>query len=133
MHTGRRARSELREVVAFEKVEHFDQRDAARAGRRHRDDIVAAVCALHRRASDRFVVFEVLARDQPAVGQHFLFERHRRFAFVKTHRTLGGDAFQRARKIRLLQRVARLVRHSVLRELGNRRGILLHALQHRAQ
>ena len=109
------------EVVALEDVQHLDQADAAGRGRRHRDHLVAAVGALDRRAPDRGVVLEILARDQAAVREHFLLEQQRRLAFVEAGRPLRGDAVERAREIGLLQRLARFVRHAVLRERRDRR------------
>ena len=82
--------------------------DAAGAGRRHRDDLVSAVGALDRRPLLRRVVLQIVARDQSAVRQHLFFERERGFALVEAGRTLRRDALERAREIRLLQRVARL-------------------------
>ena len=61
--------------------------------------------------------------------EHFLFDQRRGFPLVETGGALRRDALERAREIGLLQRLARLVRHAVLRERGHRRRILLHRPQ----
>ena len=48
----------------------------------------------------------ILARDQPAVREHFLFEQQRGLALVEAGGALRRDAVERSRQIRLLQRLA---------------------------
>src|SRR5437762_10247224 len=91
---------QLRQIVALENVEHLDERDAARAGRRHRDDLVAAIRAFHGRAADRIVILQILARDEAAVREHLLLQRLRRLALVETGWPLRGDPLERSRELR---------------------------------
>ena len=130
MDRGRRLRTQPREVVAFEHIQHLDQPDAARADRRHGENFVAAIGAFDRRAADGPVVLQVLACNQTAVREHLLLEREGRLALVEPGRPLAGDALERVREIRLLQGLSRLVGHAVLRELRHRRRELLHLRQH---
>ena len=70
-HQEQRLRIALvREIVAFEDVEHLDQHDAARGGRRHRDDVVAAIGAAHGRAFDRAIILEIVGGHDAAGGLH---------------------------------------------------------------
>ena len=88
-----------REVVALEDVEHLDQRDAAGARRRHRDDLVAAIRAADRRALLRLVLREILLGDQPAVAPHLRGDQSRGLARVEAVAALVADARERTREI----------------------------------
>jgi hypothetical protein len=130
VHGVRGGEAHRREIVAFEQVQHLDQHDAARARRRHRDHLVAAVGAANRRPFLCRVVLQIFARDQAAVGQHLLFEQHRRLALVEAGRPFGRNPLERPCEIGLFQRLACFVRRAVLRELCDRRRVLLHPRQH---
>ena len=71
------------EIVAFEDVEHFDQGNAAGGRRRHRNEIVAAVGAAHRRAFDGAIVFQILRGHHAARRLHGGRELLRDGAFVE--------------------------------------------------
>ena len=81
----------LRQIVAFEDVEHLDQRDAAGGGRRHRDDVIAAISPAHRLALDRAIVFQIVRRHHAAGRLHRGGELFRDRAFVKRARSVFGD------------------------------------------
>ena len=87
------------EIERLEDVEHLDQRDAAGARRRHRDDLVAAVGAAYRRALLGLVGGEILLRDQPAVGLHVLGDAIGDPALVEGVGAVGGDRAQRLAEI----------------------------------
>ena len=53
MQRGRRALLHVRQRKAFEDIERFQQHHAAGRRQRHRDDVVAAIGAAHRRADRR--------------------------------------------------------------------------------
>ena len=125
----RRAESHRLQVVALEDVQLLEQADAARADRRHRDDVVAAIGAGERRALLRLIGLQVRPRDEAAVCRHVLLDEGGRLAFVESGRALVGDALQRPGQVGLLQDLARLVGRAVLRELRHRRRVGRHRLQ----
>ncbi len=82
------AEAQRARMEALQHVEHLDQRHAARAWRRHRDELVAPISAFHRRPPDGSVILQILTRDEAAVRQHFFFEQGRGFALIETGGTL---------------------------------------------
>ena len=64
------ARAEKADRIALEDVQDLDDVHAARGWRRHRDDLVAAVVALHRRAHHRLVAPEVVEAQMTAGAPH---------------------------------------------------------------
>ncbi len=96
----------MREVVAFENVEHLDQLDAARRRRRHRDDVIAAIGAAHRRALDGAVVSQIVGGHHAARGLHGRGDFVRDRPLVEGARALARDRLERLREIALDQTVA---------------------------
>src|SRR5262245_8669356 len=92
------ARPIFREVVTLEDVEHLQERRAAGADRRHRDDVIPAVLSGEWRAFLGFVVLEILFRDETAVRLHLLGEKSRGRSLVETARPAFGDALERIRE-----------------------------------
>ena len=84
---------------AFENIEDFDHVRAARGGRRHRDDLMAAIGSAHRLALDRAVIGEVVEGHPPAVLAHrrddFLGDR----PLVETIRPVRRNAVERRGEI----------------------------------
>ena len=93
-------------AVAFEDVENLDQDHAAGGGRRHRHDVVAAIAAAHRRALDRPVVLEVLARHHAAGRAHRRGDPAGDLALVERSRAAARDRRQRLGEVALHQRRA---------------------------
>ena len=114
---------------AFEDAEHLEQREAAGARRRRRDDRVVAVLAFERRALDRPVAFEIRQRDDAAVRRHLLGKPPRRVALVEFLRAVGRDPFQRARQFGLSERLADVEERAVLLEDALRLGRCREALR----
>ena len=98
--------TELAAAVAFQDVEHLDQHHAARGGWRHRDDVVAAIAPAHRRAQQRLVVLEIIARHDAAFGPHRRDQLVGDGAFVEGARAVAGDRRQGVGQIALHQGVA---------------------------
>ena len=96
----------MRQIVAFENVEHLDQFDAARGRRRHRDDVVAAIGAAHRRALDGAVTVEIVGRHYAAGGLHGGGDFVRDRPLVEGARALARDRLERVGEIALDQAVA---------------------------
>ena len=97
---GRRGQQPLRlEVVRLEDVQHLDQRHAAGADRRHRDDLVAAIEAAQRRALPGLVLRQILSRDQAAVRFHVVGDAIRDPAFVEDVGAVRGDRAERLAEI----------------------------------
>ncbi len=98
--------------------------DAARAERRHRDHVVAAVGAGHRHALLRLVVLQVLARDEAAVRHHLLLDEP---APSRPRRSPAGPCAAMRSSVRARSGCFSvspgLVRHAVLRELRDRRRV----------
>ena len=115
--------AELREIVAFENVEHLDQMHAAGGGRRHRDNVVAAIGPAHRLALDRPIVFHVLGGHDAACLAHGGDDLFRDRTFVESFRSVGGDGTQRDREIGLQQILARH-QHGAVAVQKNRRARL---------
>src|SRR5207249_5871596 len=80
-----------------------------------------AIGAPDRRATNRRVAPQIVARDQAVVREHLLFDRQRRLALVEARRSFGGNPAKCARELRLCQCVTGLVGNAVLRELSCRR------------
>ena len=120
------------EVVALQHVQHLGHGDAAGAGRRHADDLVAAVGAAGGLALLRLVLLQVVAGDEAVVGLHLLLDQRRGLAFVEPGRALVGNALERLREVGLLQDVAGLVGRAVLRELRQRGRVLLELVEEHA-
>ena len=87
------------QVEVLQDVEHFDQRHAAGAWRRHRDDLEPAVGALERRAFLRLIRGEILFRDQTAVGLHVRRDQIGDRPFVESVRAAFGDGAQRLAQV----------------------------------
>ncbi len=60
----------LRPRTARARPHHLQQRDSAGAGRRHGDDLIAAIAAAQRCAFDRRIALEVGERDVAAIFRH---------------------------------------------------------------
>ncbi len=88
----RRRQQALRlEIEGFEDVEHCDERDAARTGRRHRHDVVALVSAFDRCAFLGLVSGEISLRDNPAVRLHLFSDAVGDPSFVEGVGAAVGD------------------------------------------
>ena len=111
----------VRQVVAFEDVEHFNKHDAAGRRRRHRDDVIAAIGAAHRRALDDAIGLEIVGGHDAAGGLHRSGDLLRNLAFVKCLRTVLRDGEQRVGKVGLYEPVARRERAAVAFEKNLRR------------
>ena len=109
----RRVVADPGEIESFQDVQHLNQHDAARAGRRHADDLVAAIAAAYRLALDRLVPRQVLERDDAAVVGHEIGDQPCGLAPVEAVLAVPLDAFQRPREIRLLPGVTGLVEGAV--------------------
>ena len=118
------------QVVALQDVEHLDEGRAPGANRRHRDDGVAAIGAGNRRPAHGAVGGKILTRDQTAVRRHLPLDELGGLALVEPGRALLGDAHQRSREVRLAERLPRLIRLAVPRELRDRRRVVRHPRQH---
>ena len=106
-HQEQRLRIALvREIVAFEDVEHLDQHDAAGGGRRHRDDVVAAIGAAHGRTFDRAIILEIVGGHDAAGGLHRIRDLFRDRPGVERPRPGLGDCFEGVGEIRLHQPLA---------------------------
>ena len=65
------AAAELGEIVAFQDVEHLDQVHAAGGGRRHRDDVVAAIaCRAPAARSIGAIILQIVVGHDAAGGAH---------------------------------------------------------------
>ncbi len=77
----------------FQHVQHLDDMDTTGTGRRHGDDLVAAVLAGNRLAFHHFVIGQILFADQALVLAHFLHDLIGNGALVKGIAALLGDHF----------------------------------------
>jgi hypothetical protein len=95
------AEAEGAKIEAFEDVEDLDEVNAARAGGRHGNDLVAAIDAANGRTQHRLVAGEVVCRHDPAGlsdrGGDALGDR----AAIEAVRPPFGDALERCGKVRL--------------------------------
>src|SRR5262249_50356581 len=108
-----RRRVELAEWIALEDVKHLDQGDAARGGRRHGNEAIATVTADFRRALDRLVAREIVARHDAAGGLNRRRQSLSGLALIKRARTLARDGGKRIGEGALPQRGARRGRSPV--------------------
>ena len=113
MERVHRAEAQLRDVVAFEDVQHLRDVHARRGGRRRADDLPAAIAAADRRALDHAVVGEVLARDEAAGPLHALDQQVAERAAMQRRLALLGDQGQRLGVVALHQALAGLERRAV--------------------
>ena len=79
---------------------------AAGGGRRHRDNVIAAIAAAHRRALDRAIGFQVVERHAAAGVAHRFHDAFGDRPFVEAARALPRNRFQRIGQIGLDQFVA---------------------------
>ena len=106
----------VREREALENVQRLDECNAARAHRRHRDDVVAAIGAVQWLAFDGFVGRQIALANESARALHFGVDEIGDGPAIETVGSVLGDQPQRARQIRLLETVALDVRRAVARE-----------------
>ncbi len=97
VHRLDRAARLLLNLERLEHVQHLDQRHAARARRRHRDDVVAEERALDRRALLRAIAGEIGFADQAAVCRHVLGDAIGDPAGVERVRPVGRDRLEASR------------------------------------
>jgi len=90
----------------LEHVQRLQQHDAPGRWRRHRDDVISAIGAAHRRANDRLIGFEIVQRHGPAGVADRLHQFFGDRPFVKSARTLLGNRRKRRREIGLNKPVA---------------------------
>ena len=105
--------AELGDVKGLEHAEHLQQGDAARAGRGHGDDLVAAVVAAQGRALDGGITFEVGEGDVAAVFGHGVGDEAGGFAFVKFARAVFLEAGEGGGELGLAPEDAGLVKRAV--------------------
>src|SRR5919106_2758717 len=96
--------------IALEDVEGLAQHHAARARRRRRDHVIAAIVALQRLELAGPVVGEVLARENAAMSLAGGHDLRRDRPLVEGRRTALRDGRERAREVGLNQPLARLPR-----------------------
>ncbi len=94
---------------------------AARRGRRHRDDVVAAVAAAHDRALDRLVILQIVRRHDAAGFFHRVGDPRGDRALVEGARAALGNRLQRVGEIELDQPVAGVQRLAAVLEQNARR------------
>ena len=99
---------EFRQIVALKNIQDLDQCGSARRRRRRADDVVSAVRPAHRFTLFYFVLRQILNRDQASALLHGRgqFARHR--SMIEVVR-VGGDPFQRARQVWLLEHLTGFV------------------------
>ena len=113
MQRGRRALLHVAQRKAFEDVQRLQQHHAAGRRQRHRDDVIAAIGAAHRRADHGLIGFQIVRRHDAAGVADRLGELFRDRPFVESARPLLGDRRQRRGEIALDQRVAFAQRRAV--------------------
>ena len=106
VHRGRRVKAPFAERIALEDVEHLAQDHAARARRRRRDDLQAAVVALDRGQLAAAVLVEVRLRDDSLAGPAGSDDRLGHRPGVEAGDTGFGDLLQGRGEIALHQAVA---------------------------
>ena len=111
-----RVAPDLAEIVALQNVEHLDQADAAGGGRRHGDDVVAAVCAAYHPALDGLVGGEIPRGHDAAGLLHSFGDLPRDAAAVESPWPACGDGAQCFGEITLDEPVAFIERFAVLEE-----------------
>ena len=87
------------EVIALENVQHLNQRHAARAGRRHADDFVAAVSAAHRFTLDRLIPLKIFFGNNAAIRFHVVGESFGILALVESIATVLLNQLERVRQV----------------------------------
>ena len=113
MQRGRRALLHVGHRKPFEDVQRLQQHDAAGRRQRHRDDVVAAIVAAHRRADHGLIRFQIVRRHDAAGIADRLRQLFGDRSFVKSARPLLGDGRKRRREIGLDQPVAFAQRRAV--------------------
>src|SRR5215468_10655805 len=93
--------TEFAEGISFQDVQHLAQGRAARAGRRRRDHMIAAVVALNGGKLTGPVVLEIGLIDDPAVALARPYNGRRRLAPVETINASLADQTQRSREVAL--------------------------------
>ena len=108
----------LRKRIAFQNVEHLDQKRAAGGRRRHRDDVIAAIAA---RApalrSMRAIVLEIVDASYAAGGAHRGRDLFGDRASIEGARPVPRDRFERGGEIGLHEHVARRERRPSFRKI----------------
>ena len=103
MQRGRRALLHVAHRKAFQDIQHLQQHDAAGRGQRHRDDVIAAIAAAHRRADHGLIGFEIVQRHDAAGVADRLRQLFGDRPLVKPARALFGNRRERRRQIGLHQ------------------------------
>ena len=94
------------QIVAFQNIEHLDQHDAAGRRRRHRDDVIAAISAAHRRALDGAIIFEIVGGHDAAGSLHRRGDLLRDVAVIECLRSALRDGRERGGEIGLHEAIA---------------------------
>ena len=92
-----------------EHAEHLQNANAAGAGRRRSNDVIAVVIAFERRAEDGPITCKISAEDEAAASFHGLRQFSCRLALVEVVRPLSRDALQGGGQFRLPEDLALLV------------------------
>ncbi len=120
---------QLIELVAFENIEHLQNRHAARARRRHCNHRAISIRADQRLAPHGFIVFKIFERHHTAVVFDRFDDRRGDPALVKNLSALLRDRFESFGQIRLPDQVALFGNFAIGRENAPEIGESFHAGQ----
>jgi hypothetical protein len=100
MEVLRGAEAEPARIEALEDVQHLDEVQSARGGRRSARDLEAAIAAADGRPLDRLVAREIIERDDATRAAHVVRHRRAKVATVEHAGALRRDQTQRGRVLR---------------------------------
>ena len=123
MQAGGGVKPEFSHRIAFEDLQNLAERGAAGTGGRGRQDVIAAIAAMHRLALDGAIAAEILETEDAALGPARCHDRRGNRALVEGIGSPVGDPSQRRRQLRLPQPIARGQRIPILEEDPGRVGL----------
>src|SRR6185369_14097818 len=94
------------EVVALKDIKYLEHDRTARTRRRHRDDLVTAICSTDRHAFLGDVILKIVQSDQAIVGLHVSRDKLGRLAGIEFAGSPTFYPFKRCGKLRLHKTVA---------------------------
>ena len=113
MNIVRTAGAHISNRKVLENIQHLQNMNATRAGRRHGDDVVAAVTATCCLSNCRYIGCERFRIHEPAPAGHFRDDQIGNFTLVKCVRSLFRDKLKRIRKVPLNENLTGLIYTSI--------------------
>ena len=102
------------EIVGFQRVEHLHEQHPAGRGRRHGDDLVAAIAPEDGFAPNTPVLGEIFMADQSTAFAHLGDDEISRLARIKARAAIAPNTLERVTEIRLAKNLSGTVGIAIL-------------------